>query len=97
MRITAAAATDIGQVRDGNEDAYLNDAPLFAVADGMIVSGYGFTAEQDWLYLVDARTGRVRDRLAIPSMAETITWSGKRIVVRAYDARVVARVVAGSN
>ena len=35
MRITAAAATDIGRVRDGNEDAYLNDAPLFAVADGM--------------------------------------------------------------
>ena len=35
MRITAAAATDIGRVRDGNEDAYVNDAPLFAVADGM--------------------------------------------------------------
>ena len=35
VRITAAAATDIGRVRDGNEDAYLNDAPLFAVADGM--------------------------------------------------------------
>ena len=35
MRITAAAATDIGRVREGNEDAYLNDAPLFAVADGM--------------------------------------------------------------
>jgi PPM family protein phosphatase len=35
VRITAAAATDIGRVREGNEDAYLNDAPLFAVADGM--------------------------------------------------------------
>lgn len=35
MRITAAAATDIGRVREGNEDAFLNDAPLFAVADGM--------------------------------------------------------------
>lgn len=35
MRITAAAATDIGRVREGNEDAFLNDAPLFAVADGI--------------------------------------------------------------
>ena len=35
MRITAAAGTDIGRVREGNEDAFLNDAPLFAVADGI--------------------------------------------------------------
>ena len=35
MRIIAAAATDIGQVREGNEDSYLLLDPLYAVADGM--------------------------------------------------------------
>jgi serine/threonine protein phosphatase PrpC len=35
VRVTAAAASDIGRVRDGNEDSFLNEAPLFAVADGM--------------------------------------------------------------
>lgn len=35
MRLLVAAATDIGQVRERNEDAYLIDEPLFAVADGM--------------------------------------------------------------
>ncbi len=35
MRVVAAAATDIGQVREGNEDAYLLLDPLYAVADGM--------------------------------------------------------------
>jgi protein phosphatase len=35
MRVTVGAATDIGQVRDGNEDSYLVLEPLFAVADGM--------------------------------------------------------------
>jgi PPM family protein phosphatase len=35
MRTVVAAGTDIGRVRDGNEDAFLVDAPLFAVADGM--------------------------------------------------------------
>ncbi len=35
MRIRAGAATDIGLVREGNEDAYLSEEPLFAVADGM--------------------------------------------------------------
>ncbi len=35
MRTVAAAATDIGHVREGNEDAYLVAEPLYVVADGM--------------------------------------------------------------
>ena len=37
MRLVAAAATDVGQVREGNEDSFVHDERLglFAVADGM--------------------------------------------------------------
>ena len=35
MRIDVGATTDIGQVREGNEDSFLVEAPLFAIADGM--------------------------------------------------------------
>ena len=37
MKIESGVATDIGRVRDGNEDSFLvvSDPPLFAVADGM--------------------------------------------------------------
>jgi serine/threonine protein phosphatase PrpC len=35
MRIVVGATTDIGQVREGNEDSFLVDDPLYAVADGM--------------------------------------------------------------
>ena len=35
MKVTAAVATDVGLVREGNEDSYLTEEPLFAVADGM--------------------------------------------------------------
>jgi hypothetical protein len=69
------------------------NARNFVVTRGLIVSGYGFTAEKDWLYIVDPRTGRVRDRLALPSMAEEIAVRGDRIVVRCYDAVVVAKLV----
>lgn len=84
---------DTGRVRWRSPSLVAN-AQNFLVVDGTIVSGYGFTAERDWLYLVDARTGRVRDRVAIPSMAEILSRRGGQIVVRAYDARVVARLDA---
>ena len=35
MRTRVGATTDVGQVRDGNEDAILINDPLYAVADGM--------------------------------------------------------------
>jgi serine/threonine protein phosphatase PrpC len=35
MRIAVGVATDIGRVREGNEDSYLVEPPLYAVADGM--------------------------------------------------------------
>ena len=35
MKVRAAVATDVGRARERNEDAYLLDDPLFAVADGM--------------------------------------------------------------
>jgi serine/threonine protein phosphatase PrpC len=35
VKLRVGARTDIGQLRERNEDAYLVDGPLFAVADGM--------------------------------------------------------------
>lgn len=35
MNVTVGAATDIGRARERNEDAYLTEHPLYAVADGM--------------------------------------------------------------
>ena len=35
LRVQVGASTDVGRVREGNEDAYMVRDPLFAVADGM--------------------------------------------------------------
>ena len=35
LRVTVGSATDVGQVREGNEDGFLAKGPLYAVADGM--------------------------------------------------------------
>jgi hypothetical protein len=73
--------------------ALVANARTFVVAGDLIVSGYGFTAEDDFLYLLDRRTGEVLDRLQVPSAPELIRLRGNRLHVRTYDRDVVARIV----
>ncbi|HJX07056.1 MAG TPA: Stp1/IreP family PP2C-type Ser/Thr phosphatase [Actinomycetota bacterium] len=46
MRIVAGVATDTGRVRDHNEDAYILEPPLYAIADGMGGANAGEVASQ---------------------------------------------------
>jgi len=64
----------------------------FVVSRNLIVAGYGFTAESDFLYLLDRRTGKVLDRLAMPTAPEVIKLRGNKLHVRTYDHDVVARI-----
>ena len=73
--------------------ALVANARTFVVTGDLIVAGYGFTAEPDFLYLLDRRSGRVLDRLEVPSAPEVIKLRGDRLLVRTYDRQVVARIV----
>jgi hypothetical protein len=72
--------------------ALVANANNFLVSDDYVISGYGFTDEPDYLYLLDRRTGRIVDRLGLPTAPERITWRGKQIHVRTYDHDVVVRL-----
>jgi hypothetical protein len=65
------------------------------VSDEYLVTGYGFTAEPDFLYLLDRKTGRVLDRLELPTAPEVVKLRGNRVHVRTHDGTVVARIVGG--
>lgn len=73
--------------------ALVANARTFVVTGDLLVSGYGFTAEDDFLYVLDRRTGKVLDRLPVPSAPEVIKLRRDRLHVRTYDRDIVARIV----
>ncbi|HEV3468768.1 MAG TPA: hypothetical protein VG148_05565 [Pyrinomonadaceae bacterium] len=73
----------------------VSNASSFELVGDRIVSGYGFTQEPDFLYLLDKRTGEVRQRLPVRSGPEYIIRKGDRLYVRAYDADLVLRLNGG--
>lgn len=73
--------------------ALVANARTFVLTDDLIVSGYGFTDEPDYLYLLDEQTGRVLHRLAVPSAPEIIRLRADGLLnVRTYDHRLVVRI-----
>jgi outer membrane protein assembly factor BamB len=72
--------------------ALVANSRSFVVTRDLVVSGYGFTAERDFLYALDRRTGRVVDRLAVPTAPETIRLRDGRLAVRTYDHDLVVRL-----
>jgi hypothetical protein len=91
--LTAVSADD-GRVL-WQSPALVANADRFAVVGDVIVTGYGFTAEPDWLYAIDRRSGALLGRLALPSAPEWITARGRTLTVRTYDHRLVVRLRTG--
>ncbi len=50
-----------------------------------LITAYGFTAEPDFLFVFDKRTGRQVQRLAIPKAADEFVVVENRLMVRTYD------------
>jgi hypothetical protein len=73
--------------------ALVANADNFVLLNGVIVSGYGFTAEPDYLYAIDRANGRVVGRVLLPTGPERIVRHGNTLTVDTYDHRLTIRVV----
>lgn len=57
----------------------------FVIVGDVIVSGYGFTAEPDFLFLIDARTGQTVQRVDVRTAPGDIVEKGGELFVHCYD------------
>lgn len=65
------------------------------VAGGSIITGYGFTAEPDFLFVLDLATGKTEQKVALKSAPEAIRARGDRVFVRSYDIDYVFQASTG--
>lgn len=64
----------------------------FLVMDDVILTGYGFTAEPDYLFALDAETGAVLDKERIPTAHDRMRQTEDGIQVVTYDALLRVKV-----
>ena len=75
--------------RDGEliwrSEPLVSNAHTFLIIDDVVITGYGFTAEPDYLFLLDRHTGKILGKTKVKSGPEYILLKEDRIHVRTYD------------
>lgn len=66
----------------------------FVVAGDAVISGYGFTAEKDFLYVLDRRTGAIVQTVPVRSGPEWLILKDGKLFVRTYNTDYVFRLKA---
>ena len=61
------------------------NAGNFIIINSVIICGYGFTAEPDYLYLIDKNDGEVLQQIRLKTAPNTIIQQNDKLHVRTYD------------
>ncbi len=68
------------------------NAENFVIAGDHIICGYGFTDEEDNLFILDRLTGNVAEKVSVPSAPEFLALRGDILNVRCYSSDLVFRL-----
>jgi len=65
--------------------ALVSNSVNFILLDNVIITGYGFTDEEDFVYVLDRNTGELLQSVPVPSSPEYMQREGSTLYVRCYD------------
>lgn len=88
--ITAIDLTDMSIL--WKTEPLVSNARNFEIIGNEIVCGYGFTAEDDFLYQIDRDTGRILEQIPVNSQADYIIQKDDQLFVRTYDTNYVFQI-----
>lgn len=81
--ITAIDLSDMSVL--WRSDALVCNSKDFLIVDNVIISGYGFTDEPDYLYQIDRNTGKTLDKTLLKTAPEYIIKKDSILYVRTYN------------
>jgi hypothetical protein len=61
------------------------NANNIVIINDVIICGYGFTAEPDFLYLIDKTTGEILQQIKVKTAPEYLIQKDNKLYVRTYD------------
>lgn len=76
-------------------DPLVSNAANFLLMGDYIISGYGFTAEPDFLFVLDRTNGKIVKRIPVKSGPEYIIERDGQLFVRTYDTDYVFALSGG--
>jgi outer membrane protein assembly factor BamB len=56
----------------------------FVLTGGVLITGYGFTAEKDYVFALDAATGKTLQRILVDSTPEGMELTGSQLKAVSY-------------
>lgn len=74
----------------------VSNASMF-VRGPYLVTGYGFTAEPDFVYVLDRATGKVVQKLKVPTGPAEMAVTAERLYVRTYDGYSIFRFLVAPS
>jgi serine/threonine protein kinase len=75
-----------------NSPALISNSRNFEVVDDHLITGYGFTEEPDFLYVLRRKTGDVIQKIKLKSGPSYIIRKNNDIFVRTYDTDYIFRI-----
>ena len=71
---------------------YRTSNDIFLVTDHLVIAGYGFTQEPDYLYLLRKRDGKLLKKIKLDSAHDYLEMVGDKLHVMTYNRHVVFRL-----